>query len=216
MRLAFALAVACLTAGGLVAQESARIAGVVIDDSNGTPARHAKVVLQIVLVGRSQETTLVALTPEDGKFEFNGLPSAPQEAVYRMRAEKAGFLGQEERDVRLGSNIVLKLTRTGSVTLTVRDTEGNLVAGAQLGYASDRLPPAYWAMGITGADGRIRFDNLYPGGYSFAVISAGTGTLLRVRGLAIERTYYPGTKNQQEAKWIQVSRGEEITLDLRH
>jgi len=200
----------------LGAARDIEVTGVVRDSETGDPIHHAMVTATVwTRDEHPHREIVVALSGEDGKFRFVGLP----EGAYAIGAEKAGYRGADGQrsshsDGGSYTNLVLHLTRLAVITGTVRDDRGLPIDGAHVGI-SFGLGKFYVSNPVTDQDGTFRAALLSRGRYSIGVFSPGNGTLLRARGLTFLPVYYPGTTDATAAAWIDLAPGQEIHVDLR-
>jgi hypothetical protein len=181
----------------------ARISGVT-SDPQGAPIVDAGLTL-CQKGGNCQ----FAKSDAEGKFAFSALT----ENVYFLRAEKFGYLRAEFGALRsegLGTpialasaqrlDVTLTMARTGSVSGTVRGTDGRPVAGIFVGL---NRPGQSGGFGLekTRDDGTYRIDGVYAGDY---YVMAGI-----VGRRETVPTFYPSAPSALTATIVKVKNGEE-------
>jgi 5-hydroxyisourate hydrolase-like protein (transthyretin family) len=209
---------ACILVCSAIAAPQGEITGIVIDADTGKPVVHARVTVEIRTVKYEQYgDVLVALTGEDGRFRFSGLPKSECD----VNARKAGYgepVGGHHVHVQPENPsvpITFTLTPKGGLTVRVVDDTGSPVDGAQVAVVRRGEENQDYAVNLSVAsaarDG-IRRVALVRGSYRIVAVSPGSGNLLRARGLTFLPTYYPGTTNVSHADWIDVVPGKEAQV----
>ena len=134
-------AVALVTVTGLAQGGSATISGVVVlaGDSSSPPIRRAIVTL----TGTGISTSLQAVTDDEGRFNFDGLPAGR----FSLTSDKPAYLKSYYGSVRLSrppgmplaladgqrlGNIIVPMARGAAISGRVSDDFGNPLASAQV------------------------------------------------------------------------------------
>jgi protocatechuate 3,4-dioxygenase beta subunit len=194
------------------------------DDGRAVPS------VPVRLVGDYPGVPPSTVTDADGAYEFSGLPST----TARVVAERSGFLNAEYGQrrfsepgepivVRLGESrerIDITLRKPGAIDGRVFNHDGEPLEDAtvhvfQARFESgrSRLVDA-GGLGTHRTDdrGRYRIYGLKPGAY---IVRASIGQMSLSRALAdvpgYASTYFPGTPNPGDARWVAVDVAENVT-----
>jgi hypothetical protein len=195
-----------------------QIAGIVIDTDSEEAIQHVRVTATIWRGEDYPDDVLIALTGEDGRFRFTGLP----DIECHIKVEKAGYLAPSFDARRLApyahlrpgnaaDSLTLGLTPTGALTVGVVEDSGFPVAGAQVEIWSTPPNVAFSDLpyrSTTAKDGRF-LARLPRGSYRVGALSPGSGTLLRAQGRTFVPTYYPGDTDVSRPQWIDVVPGKD-------
>jgi protocatechuate 3,4-dioxygenase beta subunit len=178
--------------------------------------------------GRINMQTISVNTDDDGRYELAGLFAGD----YRIRATKPGYIdtsyGEEPgreagspvtvADNQVKTQIDVVLPRHSAVAGQVFDDFGDPVEGATVGAWQIRfqgghrvLVSANISSRVTDDLGRYRLSGLAPGQYviSTSIGQVGTQPAADVSGFAT--TYFPGTTSPSEARFVTVTRAQDVT-----
>jgi hypothetical protein len=180
---------------------------------------------------------LFAVTDDAGEYEFQHVRSG----TYSLSANRAGYIGLEygqqrplERGlpifVGLGASlekIDFALPRASVVTGRIEDENGDPLEGVrvvvqQIRFVGGRRRLVAAAPGgpgpvsrTTNDIGRYRFFALQPGQY---ILTASVGQVYPGLGASAwpgyATTYFPGTPNPSQARFITIDLGQEVTADF--
>jgi hypothetical protein len=229
-----------LAAGAAFAQEAGKdfhIAGTVINSLTGEPVRQALVTVRPMRAFRGRERgdqyqapaqPAPALTDLAGAFQIGRLASGS----YQLSAQKPGFAADRTaaRTIELGpsrDDAAMRLTPLAVITGTVRDGEGEPVAGAAIrAYRSEiregRRQFTQASSVNTDDIGHYRLWNLQPGEYCILAAGKGGGAQLYVGDHAppggppegFAPTYYPRGPDRATAARITLTPGQESQADV--
>jgi hypothetical protein len=223
------------TAGG-----ESRIAGTVVSKTDGHPLPHARVT---VMDAKDPQKFLSMVTPDDGKFEFTGLPAGK----YALEGAKRGFIsaGYEQHD-QFSTAIVtgagldtetlkLRLAPDAVISGRVLDEVGEPVRQASVTlYYDDHsrgIDQIHQSRGAqTDDQGAYELTPLQPGTYFLSAsakpwyavhpISEPEGqresphSIDRSLDVAYPVTYYPDVPDAESATPIPIRGGEHVQLDI--
>lgn len=177
-----ALAQEPMTSSGSTSATPFQISGVLVDEINGQPIRHARVAITPVTKPDAYTTII---TQESGQFVFPNLTPGK----YRLSAQKRGYLTRSfnQHDgfssaIMVGadqnsSNLLFKLPRESVISGVVSDEAGEPVRNAQIlvytaGLVQGEQGPYFHYRGTTDEEGSYRCGHLSPGKYLVAVIGS--------------------------------------------
>jgi hypothetical protein len=221
-----------------------RVTGRVIDDLTGKPLSGAKVTLWVVTLKLSipcvkcgpppspphNEEPRVAVTGNDGKFEFDTVP----EKMIEVRASKAGYvdllrprIGTEPpsvADLTRDRNFVVRLAPSASISGIARTHTGSPlgsngdIALYIVTYWSGWPQTQYVGWPKRNSNGTYRFGNLEPGRY-FLVVSPPWNRpepeqIEGGRALGEVPVRYPHPTAQHPSPFFTLREGEHKKLDL--
>jgi hypothetical protein len=183
---------------------SARVSGVVAG-VDGVPLEG--VTLSLMSSAWKRETSI---SDARGRFAFAELGAD----LYRLRAEKAGYLSTEYGALRpdgdgtaiaLGEgqragDLAIVLVRTGVISGTVRDGMGQPVRGITVNV-TPRDGNGVTGVGHSDERGVYRVDGLRPGEYKVLAMPASWRESVPV--------FHPGTPSPAQATTVRLDRGEE-------
>jgi Carboxypeptidase regulatory-like domain len=223
------------------AGEHGVIAGVVLDNTGGSPISGANVTLS---TEGDQPSDALAVTDGKGRFAFSNVPPGRYILFANCEGYSFGSYGGATRNhapatVTLGpgekrNNFVVRLEELGTISGVVTDQDGDPLAGASVmlwtpSFERGKSTFASRASTNTNDLGEYRFYYLDPGQY--IVMSNGRGRMvLRVRpevsslpvGSQIGQEpqygaqFYPGADHISRAALLTVSPGREIEhVDFR-
>lgn len=223
--IALALLFACLGAS----VPGFTVSGTVVHGITGSPLEKARV--SIVPVEQRRQVRSVATGP-DGRFRFDMLP----EGKYSLYAERLGFARQSYGQRNLyhqyasavvtgegtnSENVVFRMIPGGVLTGYITDSRGDPVAGLyvqgmRLAGRGAHRRVQFVQQGGTDDRGYYRLHSLPAGDFAIAV----TGRPWQRQEtpssepVAYPVTYYPGTRNADDAGLIRVSPGRETRADI--
>lgn len=208
---------------------TATIAGVIVT-AGDEPRPLRRVAL--TLSGAGLSPSLLAITNDEGRFEFRALPAGR----FTLTAQKTGYVRDVygARPVGSGTGVPIAVKDAGSVTLTMRMTRsaafgGRVVLPPGAPIASVRLQVLKWgrvngrrqlvsarggAYGLE-ATGEYRISGLPPGEYVLAAYTAGrpAGRTQTDGGpgaiVGFAPIYSPGTTDPSRAQPVRVAAGDE-------
>jgi Carboxypeptidase regulatory-like domain len=218
-----------------------RIAGVIVSKTDGHPLVRARVAIADV---KDRSKPEYVITSDDGKFEFNGLPSGK----YSLSEQKRGFVSatydQHSTAIVTGAgldteNLMLKLAPDGVLTGKVLDESGDPVRRAMVAvYYNDHQQGVdqihTYRNAVTDDLGVFEVPALRPGTY-FVSASAkpwyatapglgsgssrsngdeGAGTVEPSLDVAYPLTYYPDVTEPDSAMPIPIQGGERAQVDI--
>jgi hypothetical protein len=183
--------------------------------------------------GRTNVQQISVLTDDDGRYELAGLFAGD----YRIRAAKPGYTDANygERntgdaalpvivaDNQIKTQVDIVLPRHSALIGQVFDDFGDPVEGAsvnawQIRFQNGRrtLVSANVQARVTDDLGRYRLPGLPPGQFVVSSSIGGIGTPMFSAGLSgFATTYFPGTTNAAEARFVTVPRSQDVTgIDL--
>jgi len=200
-------------------QNTASVAGVVLNSATGEPVLRAHVLL--VQFGRGQQQqNYGALTTADGKFSITGLAAGN----YGLSVNRLGFfweatgangLALKEGDHK--DDLALKLTPAGAISGTVVDADGEPVDHCNIQTESNRGGQN----SQSDSQGRFRIGGLAPGKYRVkaAPSESQTPPEIRTDGTAeanYSETYYPSSLDAVGGARIAVEAGNETSgIEIR-
>jgi hypothetical protein len=190
---------------------SATVAGVVVNTVTGEPVPRAHVMLNGYAAGKQR--SYGAMTTAEGKFSITGLPAGN----YNAMAERVGFVVDHRMPNSLALNsadhkdeVTLKLTPNGAIAGTVVDADGEPVEHCDVMAESGRGSQG----STTDAQGRFRIAGLAPGKYRIQATPQ-EGRLppeIRTDGTVeahYSPTYYPNSLDRAGAAKVSVQGGVE-------
>jgi hypothetical protein len=192
-------------------QNSASVAGVVVNAVTGEPVLRAHVTLYGFADGKQYRYG--AITTADGKFSVTGLPGAS----YGMSANRPGFVAGQTGSIGLTlkpgdhkDDLTLKLTPTGSIAGTVVNADGEPVENCNVAAESNRGGQA----SQSDAQGKFRIGGLMPGKYRIKATPEEplTPPEIRTDGTVeahYSQTYYPSSLDEVGAARVSVEAGTE-------
>src|SRR6202453_4930464 len=223
------------------AQESYRVAGIAVNDGDGTPLGRTRVSLSAVQDRRNGESVI---TGADGRFEFRNVPAGK----FSLGGARRNFMpttyqwhdGYSTAIVTGAGldteNLVLRLIPLGIIAGKVVDEAGEPVRNAnvklvmrRLRLGEDRVFTRGYAQ--TDDEGKYEFGDLIPGQYFvsaaarpwyavYPVWTSENGVRTRADtigpdlNVAYARTYYNGATDSEGATPLSVTKGERITADI--
>jgi hypothetical protein len=207
---------------GAGAENTAVIAGTVVDSLTGVGIRKAEVRLNR-LNGRPPAD--IYLTDNAGRFEAAGL----NPGIYQLRVSRNGFVVPKWTKIvdtaqPEAREVVLKLTPQGVITGRVTDADGDPLDGVTIqllrrqNYAGQTN---YDAIRHEATDdlGEYRLIGLTTGRYLVAAERAVELSLRRSStegATAFARTFYPAATSPENAIWLDVKPGVELRqIDVR-
>jgi hypothetical protein len=240
------LAVVWSCAGGPIrAQEQAqgtyRVAGIVVNDADGTPLGKTRVSLAEVQDRRKAETII---TGADGRFEFRNVPPGK----FSLEGGRRNFLSTTYQwhegfstAIVTGAgleteNLVLRLIPFGSIAGKIIDEAGEPVRNARVRlymrnrqFGRDRVVTVGFAQ--SDDEGKYEFMELIPAEYFVAVqahpwyaVYPGwideNGTKSRADTVAPElnvaypTTFYNGATESESATPIEIEKGARVAADI--
>jgi hypothetical protein len=214
-----------------------RIAGVVVSAQSGAPLSQARVFL----VGRNPRGNGSALTQEDGRFEFTGIPSGK----YSLQGVRRGYISaayeqheQYSTAIVTGAgidteNLKLRLVPMAALAGSVLDESGEPVRNAQVhlyveshGNGTTRVTSA--SIDSTDDRGTFEFAPLAPGKYFISVtatpwyvVHLGAGQPVPPANadpsldVAYPITFYGGSTDSDGAEPITVQAGDHAQAEIR-
>jgi hypothetical protein len=192
-------------------QNSASVAGVVVNAVTGEPVLRAHVMLFGFADGK--QFRYGAMTTADGKFSVTGLPGAS----YGVSANRPGFVAGQSGSTGLTlkpgdhkDDVTLKLTPTGSIAGTVVNADGEPVENCNVTAESGRGGQ----VSQSDAQGRFRIGGLMPGKYRIRATPEEplTPPEIRTDGTLeahYSQTYYPSSLDEAGAARVSVEAGTE-------
>jgi carboxypeptidase family protein len=216
---------------------SFRIAGTVVRKTDGHPLSGARVVLASVKSRQKQE---VAVTADDGKFEFTGVPAGK----YSLNGGHRGFIsaGYDQHDqyssaIVTGAGVdtetlVLKLAPNALISGRVLDESGEPVRRATVMlYSDDHQGGVHQIHSSRGGQtddlGAYELPSLSPGTYYLSATaqpwyavhperdpSQSEAKVDSALDVAYPITYYPDVTDSDSAAPISIRGGEHLQLDL--
>ena len=198
--------------------------GVVVNSATGEPVRGALVQIYVL-------RQMSALSGQDGKFHFDGVPVSQ----LTVSARKPGFFSEQELSqgaiwndmVQVGRNtqpVVIKLIPEGVIYGRISDSEGEPIENlpVKLIHAPIVNGQKNWqerANTQTNEDGEFRFFELPPGLY---YLKAGPSFNARTRATGLSQavqegypsTYYPGSQDFNSAAGIRIVPGKQVRADV--
>jgi hypothetical protein len=170
-----------------------------------------------------------AMTDNEGRFAFAALPAE----TLRLAARKDGYAPARDEEIVLpgfpsigagpvvtltehdSRSIEITLVRHRAITGYVTDERGDAVEGARVEllvvrYAAGRrsLVPADVQSRMTDDRGYFRVFGVPPGSY---IVSAGVGALGSADVAGYARTYFPGSIEAAQARFVSVGAAEDVT-----
>src|SRR5579863_297495 len=216
---------------------SFRIAGTVVSKTDGHPLSAARVALASVKSRQKQE---VAVTADDGKFEFTGVPAGK----YSLNGGHRGFIsaGYDQHDqyssaIVTGAGVdtetlVLKLAPSALISGRVLDETGEPVRRATVMlYSDDHQGGVHQIHSSRGGQtddlGMYELPSLSPGTYYLSATaqpwyavhperdpSQSEAKVDSALDVAYPITYYPDVTDSDSAAPISIRGGEHLQLDL--
>ena len=224
-----------------LAQTSYRVAGIVVNDGDGTPLGRTRVSLSGVQDRRNGESVI---TGADGRFEFRNVPAGK----FSLGGARRNFMPTSYQwhdgystAIVTGAgldteNLVLRLIPLGSISGKVVDEAGEPVRNANVKLVMRRLrlgEEDVFTRGFAQTDdeGKYEFTDLIPAQYFvsaaarpwYAVYPVWTNengvrtradTIGPELNVAYTRTYYNGATDAEGATPLSVTKGERITADI--
>lgn len=205
------------------------IEGIVTNSVTNEPVKKAVVTLE---GGTSAYTSRTTMTDAVGHFQFD----AVNPGIYRLVADRDGFLGSKERreppqpvtvaEEQQVHDVALKLVPVATVSGHVVDEDGDPIAQAQvlvLRYFYGQGPRRLVAFMFTQTNdlGEFEASNLSPGRFYLQVsVSSQQNIPPRTRWThpeeAYPRTFYPNESDAGQAAAINVAAGGHVTnIDFR-
>ena len=183
------------------APKRAAIKGIVVESKSGEPV--GKTV--VILLG-SSERRVGAISDKDGKFEFRDL----EPGAYRVEVERTGYVLSRESERQTvtveagekGTDLNVTLVRSGAVSGSIVDAEGDPVTGAYVHLRPLRKQRESRSLtgGSTNDRGEYRVFGLPPGDYQAQVTYESNLQRLEIRferdistNYSYPTVYYPGT-----------------------
>jgi Carboxypeptidase regulatory-like domain len=227
--------------GSAFAQETFRVAGVAVNDADGTPLGRTRVSLAEVQDRRKGESII---TGADGKFEFRNVPAGK----FSLQGARRNFMVTTYQwhegfstAIVTGAgveteNLVLRLIPLGMIAGKIVDEAGEPVRNAdvrlsmrRLRLGEDRVMTRGFAR--TDDEGKYEFADLIPGQYFVSAaarpwyathkvwitengVRAEAGTVAPELNVAYARTYFNGATEAEGATPLSVMKGERITADI--
>jgi hypothetical protein len=223
------------------AQGAYRVAGIVVNDANGTPLGRTRVSLAEVQDRRKAESVT---TGEDGRFEFRNVPAgkfslqgARHNFLLTTYQWHEGFSTAIVTGAGLETeNLVLRMIPFGSIAGKVIDEAGEPVRNARMKlymrnqqFGRDRVVTYGYA--ITDDEGKYEFLELIPADYfvSAAVrpwyavypgwvdengVRTRVDTVAPELNVAYATTFYNGATEAEGATPISVQKGERVIADI--
>ncbi len=192
-------------------ENSASVAGVVVNAITGDPLPRAHVTLGGFAAGKQQN--FGAMTTAEGKFSITGLAAGN----YGIGANRLGFIfsphGSNGFVLKAGDHkddLTLKLTPAGAIAGTVVDADGEPVENCNVNAESARGGQG----SQSDAQGRFRIGGLTPGKYRIKATPDEPQTPPEIRTdgtteVHYSETYYPGALDAAGGAIISVQPGGE-------
>ena len=214
-------------------KETCTLSGTVVRKLDGAPLKGATVWL-----GRDEDRqhTIATTTAADGRFELRNVPAGHYTLTVRRNGYVDAYYGQKKADdpgstltLRPGQklvDLVFKLGRTGVITGSIYDEDGESMQGIRVNavrkvYINGKLQLQTYDERQTNDLGEFRLFGLSPGRY---LVTAEPDIWNRVIGdrefsgadksggeKGYAKLYYPGVTDSGKASAITVKEGDEIT-----
>ena len=202
----------------------ASVSGVVTVD--GKPA--SDIVLTLSLADDPSQNKSVARAKTDGagRYLMSGIPPGQ----YQLFTVAPAYVGQDTRAWMRGQPLTLSpgdevedvnfdLKRGGVITGRIMDSEGRPVMEEMVNvHPEDKelarnIQPMIFSRSRTDDRGEYRIYGLPAGRYRISVGQDKNSGMVRVGGpnRFVERTFYPGTPDESQARVIEVTHGGEAT-----
>ncbi len=220
-------AILSLAIGGLHGQQSRNpynVHGTVINSLTGAAIPRALVIVQ-------DRVPRMALTDEDGRFEFSGLRAEPAP----ISAGKPGFFGPRPGDTAAEistaaqvdsytESVVIKLSPTSSIHGRIASVDGDPLEDVpvtlfSLGPVNGKHQLLTRSAATTDEDGYFRFSEL-PAGQYFVL----AGPMVKQPLVPVQHSripvqsygslFYPGVADSHDATPIQLGWGSDVAIDL--
>ncbi|PIE24796.1 MAG: hypothetical protein CSA62_02910 [Planctomycetota bacterium] len=214
-----------LDLGDILLDEPSGIAGRVLGPNGqaiaGAELRIAKGGLADMRLLSAMSGAAHTQTNAEGEFLLQGVPLGR----HRLLAEKPGFALCRSKAIQVQAGkttkgVLIQLSRGGSISGRLIDTDGIGVAGWTLSAQSQRN--ATMKTGKSDADGRFRFTGLAPGRYEVQASDLQRITALSMQNQEPDRVSTGGmlrlvTESQKHVikKKLTVKEGEEQRVELR-
>jgi 5-hydroxyisourate hydrolase-like protein (transthyretin family) len=238
--LAIAAAFVCVT-GSAFAQTSYRVAGIVLNDADGSPLGKTRVSLAEVQDRRKAESII---TGADGRFEFRNVPAGK----FSLEGAKRNFLVTTYQwheglstaivtGVGLDTeHLILRLIPFGSIAGKVIDEAGEPIRNARVKlymrnqqFGRDRV--ITYAYATSDDEGKYEFMDLIPAEYfvsasakpwyaTFPGVLEENGvkrrddTVAPELNVAYPTTFYNGATESAAASPIAIEKGARVTADI--
>jgi 5-hydroxyisourate hydrolase-like protein (transthyretin family) len=227
--------------GSMRAQATYRVAGIVLNDADGTPLGRTRVSLAEVQDRRKAESIV---TGADGRFEFRNVPQgkfslegARRKFLVTTYQWHEGFSTAIVTGAGLDTeNLVLRMIPFGSVAGRVIDEAGEPVRNARMRlymrnqqFGQDRVTT--YGFANTDDEGKYEFEGLIPAEYFvsatgrpwYAVypgwvdengVRSRVETVAPQLNAAYATTFYNGATEAEGATPISVEKGARVTADI--
>lgn len=222
-------------------QSGNRVAGIVVNDADGTPLGRTRVALAEVQDRRRAESIV---TGADGRFEFSNVPAGKFSLEgWRRKFLPTSYQWHEGFSTAIVTgagldteNLVLRMIPLGSIAGKVVDETGEPVRDARMRlyfrneqFGQDRITTRQFAN--TDDEGKYEFEGLIPGEYFVSAVARPwyavypgfideNGVRTRVETVAPElnvaypATFYNGATETESATPISVEKGARVTADI--
>jgi hypothetical protein len=207
------------------------IRGRVTDAGSGAPLRRVQVTTSIRL-SDSTAQSVVALTNEQGRYEFRALPLGRYQVsaskagyvtlVYGQRRQREGGLLVEIDEGQVVDRIDIALPKAAVIVVRLTDDAGEAVAGMGVTVQQYTFSGGERRLSTVGGNvtvgtndlGLVRLTGIQPGEYYVRADFTPRSSGVDADGRVLAPTYYPGTLAVAEAQRILVAGGQEVRADF--
>jgi hypothetical protein len=189
--------------------------------STGAPMQGARIQLLSGILSDYQMSVATIETDAEGRFSFKGLNPGPAQ----LEVTRTGY-GRHGQGITLGADqhltdIVVRLTRLGTIAGRITDETGDPVSRVTVGIFSKFYSNGWrWRSEMsarTGEDGAYEIRNITPGRYFLMAVPSSPNPRVEPVGSTLYRpAWYPGVLDQSGATLIEVAvEGEVRDLNIR-